>query len=160
MADLNELDVAKKQRYRAELARTETLSREALAEYAQAQLAGIVQFGWRNVPYWRKRLAPVFAGGGFDAATFARVPPLTRQTIAAKLSELTPATVPDYAGPASYGLTSGSTGAPLRYRTSSSNEIASAALTERSFDWWQLQCHRSLAGIHFFPADWPNLVEG
>ncbi len=160
MADIAELDIQRKRQYRAELIRTEAMSREALDDYARAQWLHLGRFAWRNVPYWRKRLAPVFASGGLDAAAWSRVAPLTRAIATSKFGELTAAAVPAFAGKTHDGLTSGSTGVPLRYRASATDGIANAALTERSYDWWRLEPQLTLASIQSFPADWPNLVEG
>lgn len=160
MADLTDVDVMKKRRYRAELARTETFTPEQMAKYTQDQLLRLLNFARHNVPYWRKRLAPVLADNRFDRIAWLKLAPLSRATIVAKLAELSARSVPDFAGQSHIGLTSGSTGAPMRYRASASDNMANAALTERSYDWWGLEGQRNFAQIQFLPPDWPSLVEG
>ncbi|MEO8559320.1 MAG: hypothetical protein ABI439_09680 [Rhodospirillales bacterium] len=160
MATLADLDIEQKRRYRTELARTEAMSAAALADYSRTQLSGIAQFAWKHVPYWRKRLAPLFARDDFDVAAWSRVPMLTRAAIMEKFTQLQPDAVPAYAGASADGFTSGSTGAPMRFRNSAIDDVTNAALTERSFDWWRLESGRSMASIQFFPPEWPSLVEG
>lgn len=160
MADLTEFDVAAKRRYRAELGRTEQFAPAQMARYTQERLLRLLDHAQRNVPYWRKRLAPVLAGGRFDPKAWRALAPLTRPVIVAKLEELSARSVPASAGATHIGQTSGSTGAPMRYRASASDNIANAALTERSFDWWGLEGARDYAQILYLPAVWPTLVEG
>jgi phenylacetate-coenzyme A ligase PaaK-like adenylate-forming protein len=148
---VTDINILFKRRYRAELATTEALSPAKLAQYGLRQRAQLAEFAWRNVPYYRKRLAPLFARGAFDDAAWHKVPVLTRAVATRKYTELQALTLPDYAGTPEISITSGSTGAPLRYRTSSAASVVNAALTERGFDWWAWKAAASWARFISFP---------
>ncbi len=150
--------VQRKRRYRDELGRTEALPPAAFARYREQQLTRLIEFARNNVPYYRKRLAPLFVAGKFDAAAWHEVPVLTRAAINGKYAELQARVLPDFVGPLRAGVTSGSTGVPLRYRVAEIQDVASAALTERSFDWWKLESGRTMGALHYFPPNWPEPI--
>jgi phenylacetate-CoA ligase len=141
--------------YRQELARTEQMSKRDFAHYAGNQLAHFAQFAWRNVPYYRQRLAPLFANNKFNADAWPAVPVLTRANATKKYAELQTPSLPDFAGRSHVELTSGSTGAPLRFRTCDTALIVNSALTHRGYSWWKLDGNRTLGSIHYYSADWP-----
>jgi phenylacetate-CoA ligase len=155
---VSEFDPAQRLRYRAELARTEKMSAAELAQYSRQQLLRLAEFAWRNVPYYRKRLAPLFSGRPGNERAWLEVPILTRALAAAKYAELQASALPAYAGKVETSITSGSTGAPLRYRSSAIEAAVSIALTERSFDWWRLDGNRTLGALHYFPPSWPFAI--
>lgn len=89
------------------LLRTQSLSRAALLEQQQRDLAGIVGHAAAHVPYYRERLA------GLEAAALADLPILTKDAVRAHLDDLL--TLGPERAQAQLGHTGGSTGQPLAF---------------------------------------------
>jgi phenylacetate-CoA ligase len=155
-----ETDFDQLMRFDAEIARAERFSPEQMARYGQGRLAEICDFARRNTAYYRKRLAPVFAKERFDFSRWLEVPMLTRELARSRYQELRAARVPPYAGDTEEKLTSGSTGAPLRFLLSAAEQIASQAFSKRAYVWWGMDGTKNFGGIHaYIGADHQQLAE-
>lgn len=123
-----------------EPARLEALQRKALQR--------ILIHAWQQAPAYRERLGPLFAAGDqTDLSRWNDIPVLTRKVAQARTEEFYARQVPDQAGESFEQQTSGSTGMPLRHRTSALQRVASQAAAARCLDWYKVDPDKSCA--HF-----------
>src|SRR5690606_18704074 len=109
---------------------TERQPREVMRDYQRGLLDKILAHAARNVPFYRKR------GLGTDAGRFNSIPVLTRRDVQKNFEALKSTAVPPYAGAVEESMTSGSTGAPLRFLHEKLHDAASGSQSERLYDWW------------------------
>ena len=140
-------------KFRDVLAETERLSSHQLRQYQENLLLPLIQHARRNVPFYERRLSPLFRGAELDLSRWDDVPILTRNEAQANTQKLTARTLPPYAGTVEGGETSGSTGRPLRYLTNELANVASLGATDRTLRWWDFDGAKAMAS---FVARKPN----
>jgi phenylacetate-CoA ligase len=132
-------------KFRDVLAETERLPTHKLRAYQENLLAPLVLHAYRNVPFYRDRLAPLCRGEKVDFARWADIPILTRAEAQRHTEALTAQTIPPHAGAVETGETSGSTGRPLRYSMNELANVASLGTTDRALRWWKFDGAKSMA---------------
>ncbi len=145
-----ETDIRQVAAFREEVARTERLSPEQLARYCQNRLGEMCDFARRNAPYYRKRLAPLFAKGEFDFSRWRDVPVLSRDLARTRYHELRAIRVPPNSGDTEEEHTSGSTGLPLRFLVIGAQAAAAQVFSNRAYDWWGMDGTKNFGSIHVF----------
>lgn len=109
-------------------------------------LVRILTHAWQQAPAYRERLAPLFAAGNQpDLSRWDEIPVLTRKEAQANTEEYYALQVPQQAGATFDQQTSGSTGMPLRHRTSALQGVASQAAAVRCLDWYKIDPNKSCA---------------
>ena len=134
-------------KFRDVLAETERLPSDQLREYQANLLLPLIQHARRNVPFYERRLAPLFRGAEPDLSGWGDVPVLTRAEAQASTQALTARTLPPYAGAVEAGETSGSTGRPLRYLTNELANVAALGATDRTLRWWDFDGAKAMASF-------------
>ena len=132
-------------KFRDVLAETERLQADRLRVYQENLLIPLVLHAWRNVPFYRKRLAPLLRGTEIDLTRWDEVPIVTRAEVQRNFQALTAKLVPPNAGPVISGETSGSTGRPIRYLLNELASVASLGATDRALRWWQFDGAKTMA---------------
>ena len=118
---------------------TERQPPDAMRDYQRGLLDKLLAHAARNVPFYRKRgLEP-------DAGRFDSIPVLTRRDVQKNFGALKSTAVPPYAGQVEESMTSGSTGAPLRFLHEKLHDAASGSQSERVYDWWGIDGRKTLA---------------
>jgi len=114
-------------------------------------LLRLLAHAWHQVPAYGERLAPLFsADGHIDLSRWQDVPVLTRNGAQADTRSFYARQVPAQAGETFEQQTSGSTGMPLKHRSSALQGVASQAAAMRGLDWHKVDPNRSCA--HFSTA--------
>ena len=134
-------------KFRDVLAETERLPPDKLHAYQANLLTPLVQHARRNVPFYERRLAPLFRGAEPDLLRWDGVPILTRAEAQSSTRALTARIVPPHAGAVTSGETSGSTGRPLRYLTNELASVASLGATDRTMRWWDFDGAKTMASF-------------
>lgn len=143
------------------LAQTERMPARGLALYQQNLLVRLVRHAHTALPFYRERLACLFAANGqVDLSRWNEVPILGRDDVAARGSEMR---VPDLAeeyGEIAEARTSGSTGVPLDIATNGMVYFCAMALLTRTARRFGMDTARPLATIgryryHPIPP-WPE----
>lgn len=114
---------------------TERLPPRELARWQLPQVERMVRHAARQGSFWAARLVPVLRSDRFVPEAWQAVPVLTRAEAQAAGDALRAATVPPESGRVSSGVTSGSTGTPLRYGWSQIASTATRMQLERFWDW-------------------------
>jgi phenylacetate-CoA ligase len=127
------------------LARTETATPPELTALRAPLVADFLAHARRNVPFYRDRLD--LASPEAIGQAWSRIPILTRAEAARNRDRLMSENVPPSAGKVIEKETSGSTGMPLRYRSTMAFDAANCALTERMFRWWRVDGKKAFAQI-------------
>lgn len=136
------------------LERTERMSLPDLARYQEQLLIRLVRHASENLPYYRRRLEPLFgADGTANLSAWNDVPILTRDEAIANNARMR---VPQLA--AEYGEvgefhTSGSTGVSLSVANNELVSLATNALFTRMVRWFDLDTSRPLAVLRRFPDE-------
>jgi phenylacetate-CoA ligase len=148
-------------RYLTALQQTEWLARPRLLDYQHGLQRRIVRFAYDNVPFYRDRLACLFAGGGeADLARWAEVPIVTRAEASARAAEMRSTSLPEMYGGTTETRTSGSTGIPLQIAANRLTTIAANAALTRLARWWNADTSRPLACIRVHKGEAPRYPEG
>lgn len=136
------------------LGRTERMPLRDLARYQEHLLIRLVLHASENLPYYRRRLDPVFtADGGVDLSRWNDVPILTRDEAIAHGAEMrVPALSAQYGAVGEFH-TSGSTGVPLTVASNAFVSTTSNALFTRMVRWFGLDTSRPLAVLRRFPDE-------
>jgi phenylacetate-CoA ligase len=142
MADRTDQMVLK---FRDVLAATEQLSSNELIDYQRQLLAPLISHARTHLPFYKTRLDPLFKGNKIDWSSWTELPILTRAEAQAEIRDLSAPTVPPHLGPIHMGSTSGSTGTPLSFSINELQTVASRALTDRLYRWWNFDGERTLA---------------
>jgi phenylacetate-CoA ligase len=144
------------------LERTERMPLPGLARYQEQLLIRLVRHARENLPYYRRRLEPLFgADGTVNLSRWNDVPVLTREDAVANNAQMR---VPQLA--AEYGEvgefhTSGSTGLSLSVANNALVSLATNALFTRMVRWFGLDTSRPLAVLRRFPDEQiPRNAEG
>jgi hypothetical protein len=114
------------------LERTERMPLRDLARYQEQLLIRLVRHASENLPFYRRRLSPLFtADGGVDLSRWNDLPILTRDEALAHGAEMRVAALSDQYGVVGEFQTSGSTGVPLTLASNALVSTASNALFTR-----------------------------
>ena len=133
--------------FRDVLAQTERLPREEIAAYQRKLLLSLLEHARTHVPFYRDRLAAIFAGGTPDLSRWNEIPILTRAQAQGAVDALTSTWLPPHCGKVLREETSGSTGIPFRHLRNKLLSIANIALTDRLFRWWKLDGNETMASF-------------
>jgi phenylacetate-CoA ligase len=126
------------QRFFETLMRTQFQSPERTLEYQRRLLERLVRHARTTVPFYRDsgRLDPLFTKDDrIDWERWSEIPVLSRSMAQANNDALYAETVPADCGETRTGTTSGSTGVPLAFRTSTIQAVANTAVQERGYIW-------------------------
>jgi phenylacetate-CoA ligase len=127
------------------LAWTERLSARELQAHQAPQLSHFLAYARQNTDFYKGRLDPATDDSIGEA--WSQIPILTRAQAVENRERLFSERVPAEAGRVVEGGTSGSTGIPLRYRSTAAFSMANCALTERMFRWWRVDGKKPFAQI-------------
>lgn len=142
------LDQVRNQLFLDSLRQTQVLPPDRLAAY-QARLAEkILRHARETVPFYRDRLDAVFTSdGSYRPEGFAEIPFLTRAEAQANAEALRTTAHPTESGTIRSDQTSGSTGRAFMHSRSTMADIASRALSQRTFEWNGLRIGQRTAEI-------------
>jgi phenylacetate-CoA ligase len=130
------------------LAQTERLPARALALYQQDLLIRLVRHAHTALPFYRDRLACLFAPNGeVDLSRWNEVPLLTRDDVAARGAEMRVLDLAAEYGEIAEARTSGSTGVPLDIATNGMVYFCASALFTRTARRFGMDTSRPLATI-------------
>lgn len=148
------------QRFIALLEKSEAFDKERLLALQHKGLKRFLRHAWEQVPAYKDRLAPLFAGGEDpDISKWDEVPILTRPEVQSESRDLRAANVPHQAGDTETQHTSGSTGTPMIHHRSALQKIANQATWDRILRWNSLDPNKRLAQLKTSYADaasYPN----
>jgi phenylacetate-CoA ligase len=148
-------------RFLATLARTERLPARELARYQQDLLVRLVRHAHAALPFYRERLACLFAANGeVDLARWNEVPILSREEVGARGSEMRVRDLAPEYGEITEARTSGSTGVALDIATNGMQYFCAVALLTRMARRFGMDTARPLATIgryrHHPIPPWPE----
>jgi phenylacetate-CoA ligase len=129
------------------LGTTERHSPDELQAYRAPLLSKLLAHARQHAAFYKHRIDFDISSADNISKLWSTIPILTRAEAVANQDALMSARTPPEAGPIKDGRTSGSTGMPLRYRTTTAHEIANTALTERMFRWWRVDGKKPFAQI-------------
>jgi len=127
-----------------QLAQSQWWTPDVMADVHRAQLTVLLEHVWRQIPYYRERLAGIGWQPGqlLSSEQFRRIPILSREQAMRAGEALRAAALPEGHGKISSGTTSGSTGRALRYWNSEAFRLMQDAGNLRFYLWhrWDLVC--------------------
>lgn len=126
---------------------TERLPPAELAAYQRRSLEIMLRHAFENVPFYAKRLAPLFDDGLLRLDRWHEVPLLDRQQVQANATEILARAQPPDAQKTRSGTTTGSTGLPLELHFSVIGMNLAAAIDRRKLRWHGVDFDRRLAEI-------------
>jgi phenylacetate-coenzyme A ligase PaaK-like adenylate-forming protein len=126
---------------------TERLAPNELAAYRAPLVSKLLAHARQNTQFYRDRIDFDVNSPDSIGKSWAQIPILTRAQAVENYDRLISERIP-----AEVGQTSGSTGMPLRYRSSVAFEVANCALTERMFRWWRVDGKKSYVQIGALPS--------
>jgi len=137
-----------------QLEQTQWWPRETLEQIQLRQLSDLLAHAHKYVPFYRDRLG-VLADGGFKLESCAQlqtIPILSRQDVQDSFEALTASALPQDHLPLKQGATSGSTGTPIRFRTTKVTGLFASALRLRSSLWHEVDFLARTASIQYLKA--------
>ena len=139
------------QQFYEALLQSETYSAKNLTRFQDNVLKDLLPFVAKHVPFYRKRLAPVFHGdGSFNPENWAKLPILTAAELRDNYEAFRPSEIPASHGKAARYVSSGSTGRPTAFYRSALSEVAQNAAHYRHYRAFNLDPQRNLAMIRAF----------
>jgi phenylacetate-CoA ligase len=132
-------------RFRDVLLATERLQPDVIRSQQRSLLDKLLQHCQAHVPFYGSKLRSILRPGVTFTEAWNEIPLLRRDVVQEKVDELRARALPPLAGKVQEGKTSGSTGRALRYFHEELLDIASAAQTDRAFEWWSLNGKKPLA---------------
>jgi phenylacetate-CoA ligase len=148
-------------RYLNALEELESAPRPHLARYQHDLLRRVLRHAYENVPFYRDRLACLFADGEKgDLKHWREVPIVTRAEAAARAATMRAPDLPAMYGPVQETRTSGSTGIPLEIATNALVRVASNAAFTRLARWWGVDTSRPLACLTLHRRNAPQHPDG
>lgn len=136
----------------AQLEQTQWWSAERLAERQRAQLAALLRHACEHTPYYRERLGPGAADAAASDEAWRALPRLTRRAIQDAGAALNSTWLPPGHGPTGEAQTSGSTGEPVKVRSTVLDALMWEAMTLRGHRWHGRDPRGKLGVIRAFPA--------
>jgi phenylacetate-CoA ligase len=131
--------------FRDVLLASERLPRENILDQQRTLLRKLLLHAKTNSPYYKARLTAGPLASKNLSEAWAEIPLLARHEVQKNFVDLCAGAIPPFAGKVEEGRTSGSTGIALRYLHEELMDVASAAQTDRAFEWWGLDGKKSLA---------------
>ncbi len=127
---------------------------ERITQFQFAQFNSVVRHAVAQVPYYKARFAEIGfnAGSVLTPEVFARLPVLTRRDVQSAGAALFAASIPAQHGGIASGETSGSTGAPVVFRSSLLEQLFWNAFTLRDHLWHRRDLSGRLAAVRYAPA--------
>ena len=127
---------------------------ERITQFQFVQLNSVVRHAIEQVPYYQARFAEIGfnAGSVLTPEVFARLPALTRRDVQSAGAALFAASIPAQHGGIASGETSGSTGAPVVFRSSLLEQLFWNAFTLRDHLWHRRDLSGRLAAVRYAPA--------
>lgn len=149
-------------RYMQALDRTERMPRADLVRYQQGLLEPLVRHAHKTVPFYRDRLACLFApDGSIDFARWSDVPIVTREEAGRHAAAMRSPDLPEIYGQVVVSHTSGSTTTSLPIAQNALLAMSTNAALTRLARWWGIDTSRPLAKIAIFQdGDAPSYPEG
>lgn len=135
-------------RFATALQKTQFYSKDRMQSYQHGLLERVVRHARAEVPFYKTRLDPLF--GSDDTIrwqAWADIPTFTRADAQEAGSTLFARSTPPKTGGYGENTTSGSTGMPLRTRSSKLMSIMSACINQRLFNWHNIDMENSIAFI-------------
>ena len=126
-----------------------------LLEHQLAQLSLLLRHAYDTVPFYRQRFdaARFQPGARLSLADFCTLPLLTRRDVQSAGASLFSAAVPAAFGDITETQTSGSTGEPVRLRSTGLDQLLWDAITVRDHHWHERDLFGTLAAIRVFHHD-------
>ena len=132
-------------KFRQVLALRERVDESDATAYQAELIRQLLLHARAHVPFYSDRLNAIDHGDSFDLDRWSNLPLVTRTDIQSNAQSLRAGAVPPFIGDLEESRTSGSTGRPLVFTKAEIQEVASAAQTDRVFDWWGLDGRKTLA---------------
>lgn len=121
-------------------------SPQQLQDYQRGQLEQLLRHARKNVPFYERRLDPVFtASGDIDWDRWDEIPIVRRSDVVEHKAEMRSPRLPAGHGPVQAISSSGSTGHPVETLVTRISKIGSDATAWRSGDWHGLDYSRTMA---------------
>jgi phenylacetate-CoA ligase len=136
------------------------MSPDEMEAHRAPRLSQFLAYARQNVVFYRDRLDFDVNSPDETRKWWSQIPILTRREAAEQREKLISASTPLDAGPIVAKETSGSTGMPLRYRSTAAFSVVNCALTERMFRWWRVDGSKSYAQIAATSREEARLVGG
>ena len=120
-----------------------------LHEFQASQLEQLLRHARRTVPFYAQRIEHMFrADGSINWDRWTDTPILTRLEVAENFTALLSTDLPANHGRTIEETTSGSTGLPVRIRSSSLNGFAAVAADWRGQRWWNFDWSKTMVHWH------------
>lgn len=134
-----------KRQYFEMLMESQFWSPEQLRDYQRKQLAQLLRHAKAQSPYYAHRLdAVLWPSGHVDWDRWGEIPILKRDELLAHYDELTAREIPHGHGPVGETTTSGTTGQPLRVKSTAISAMASEATRWRADAWHSIDWSQTL----------------
>ena len=148
-------------RFAAALAQAERLPRPALETYCNSLRRRLVSFAYRESPFYRDRLQPLFRGGDEpDLRAWTEIPILSRDDLSRESERINPAALPEEMGTVSVLRTSGTTSARMSFRTCDLARLAAECMMHRLYRWHGFHLKAPLASIRYYGSGRRNYPDG
>jgi phenylacetate-CoA ligase len=134
-------------KFRQVLEATEQLEADQLEAYQRQLLEPLLAHARKSVPFYAKRLDPVFTAKGFDASRWSEIPILSRAEAQSNQTALVASSAPPHLGKVQTVSTSGSTGRPLSVKRSELMQVAGLCHMDRAYRWWGFDGNRTMASV-------------
>lgn len=145
---LNDFSLEVTQKMAKALNRTQYYARDKMLNYQRNLLEPLLRHARLEVPFYAKRLDPLFANDDtIRWEAWEDIPPFTRTEAQQAGDTLFARSVPETTGGYSQHQTSGSTGTPLKFRNSNISIWASIAAGQRIFEWHNVDMSGKMALI-------------
>ncbi|MCR9239265.1 MAG: hypothetical protein NXI17_21560 [Alphaproteobacteria bacterium] len=130
------------------LGRTQYYPPEKMQAYQRKLLEPLLRHARKEVPFYARRLDPVFAhDDSMRWEAWGEIPTFTRADAQDAGEALFANFLPEHVGGYSENNTSGSTGAPLQCRVSTTASLINAAASQRTFEWHEIDLSGKMALI-------------
>lgn len=121
------------------LGRTQYYPPEKMQAYQRKLLEPLLRHARKEVPFYATRLDPLFANdGSIRWEAWGEIPTFTRADAQDAGEALFANFLPEHVGGYAEHQTSGSTGAPLRFRVSATASLMNVAASQRIFEWHEI----------------------
>jgi phenylacetate-CoA ligase len=149
------------ERFAATLETTQFMPRAELVGYRDALLARLSEFAYRQSPFYRERLKPLFRHGDRpDFRAWKDIPLLRRADLETHMERINPPDLPADIGAVVTRRTSGTSSARLSFRTCALARIAAECMMNRLYRWHCLDLEKSMASVRFYGLGRRNFPEG
>ena len=140
-------------RFTATLAQTERLPRPQFDLYQTSLLKRLVSFAFKESPFYREQLKPLFRNSDEpDFSAWRDIPILTRGDIADQGERMNPVRTTSELGAITTRKTSGTTGAGLSFRTCDIAQLAAECMMHRLYRWHGFDLEKPMASIRYYSS--------